>query len=108
MIGAESEGLRGGIWAQLRNSDTPSTTVLEKTQDGVPSCVDTRYAGKSRTVKLHHLLLFDGAGNVVDYEDQEARVALISVGLIIPRKNIPTSLGGHPRMQREGDQGSFP
>ena len=89
MIGAESEGLRGGIWAQLRNSDTPSTTVLEKTQDGVPSCVDVRCAGKTRTVKPHHLLLFDGAGNVVDYEDQEARSALISVGLIIPRKEDP-------------------
>ena len=89
MIGAESEGLRGGIWAQLRNSDTPSTTVLKKTQDGVPSCMDARYAGKSRTVKPYRLLLFDGAGNVVDYEDQEAGIALISVGLIIPRKEDP-------------------
>ena len=61
----------------------------KKTQDGVPSCVDARYAGKNRTVKPYHLLLFDGAGNVVDYEDQEARFALISVGLIVPRKEDP-------------------
>ena len=81
--------------------------MVVKTQDGVPSCVNAAYPIRRKEIKLHHLLLFDDAGNVVNKEDQEARPTLISVGLVIPRKNIPTSLVSHPRMRREGGKTSF-
>ena len=81
------EGLQGRILAQLRDSDTPFITIclFEKTQDGVPSCVNAVYHARKK-VKLHHLLPLDGASNVVNEEDQEARPALISMGLTIPRE----------------------
>ena len=38
-------------------------------------------------IKLHHLLPFDDPGNVVDEEDLETRLTLISMRLTISRKN---------------------
>ena len=77
-VGAESEVLQGGIWTQSRNGDTPSMTVLVKTQDNVPSRVNTIDPIEIDTTKIHHLLPFDNASNLVDEKDQEAGPTLIS------------------------------
>ena len=96
-IGVESEMLQGGIWTQSRNGDTPSTTVLVntvvKTQDNIPSRVNTVDIVGIDPAKLHNLLQFDNASNVVDEKDQESRPTLISVELATPRKaGLPFSL----------------
>ena len=83
-------------------------TVVVKTQDDAPSRMNLARIVLKRNIKLHHLLLFDNAGNVVNEEDHEARPILIRMGLAIPRKNIPTSLVPHPHTRQEDDQALFP
>ena len=69
LIGVENEELQDWIWTQLRNGDTPSMNVFVKTQDDVPSCVNAVHLVEKIHAKIHHLLQFDGASNVVNEED---------------------------------------
>ena len=83
-------------------------TMFVKTQDGVPSCVNTVHLVEISPIKLHHLFKFDGASDVVNEEDQEAAPTSISMVLTVPRDINSTSLVPGPRTQREGAQRSFP
>ena len=68
LIGAESEELHDQIWTQLGNDDTPSIVMITDTHDGVPSHLNAVYI-VGRVMKLHHLLPFDDASNMVNKEN---------------------------------------
>jgi len=67
MIGIENEELHGWIWTKLGNGDSPSIIVIAETHDGAPSCVNAVHIVDLG--KLHHLLPFDGASNMVNEEN---------------------------------------
>jgi hypothetical protein len=77
-FGAKSEEFQGGIWTQLRNSDTPSVIIPVETQNGVPSCVNTAYLVE-RDIKPCHLLLFDSASDMINEENMKTTTVLISI-----------------------------
>jgi len=67
LIGTVNEEIHGRIWTQLGNDDTPPIIVIAETHDGVPSCVNAVYI--AGITKLHHLLSFDDASNMVNEEN---------------------------------------
>ena len=66
--------------------------VFVETQDGIPYCVDVVYVVDVNTIKLDHLLQFDGTGDVVDEENKKAGSALISVVLTASRSSCTSRL----------------
>ena len=46
--------------------------MFAKAQNGAPSCMDAVYIPERDPTEIHHLLLFDDTGNVVNEEYQEA------------------------------------
>lgn len=105
---AEIEMPQNWIWAELRDGDTPSMAMFVKTQYDVASCVNAVYFVDISIIKVHHLLLFDGASDMVNEENEKTRPTPISVALRIPRKSSHTFLAPDPHTRREGIQGSSP
>jgi len=74
----ESEEFHSRIWTQLRNGETPSITVVAKTHDDIPLCVNAVHFVEIGDVKVHHLLLFDSTSDMVNEENKKAGSILVS------------------------------
>ena len=60
--------------------------MIIKTQDGVPSRVNAVHLVKIDIIKLHHLLLFDDASNMVNEENHKAKA--VSIRVVTDRKSV--------------------